>query len=93
MFIMDYLMDFFIYVRNCYQFFLADLPTCLGTKLHPGGEFFEPCPFLILNQDLYNEGSNFILSPLEVGHELLKHSHFWQITKNHRFWLFTTISE
>ena len=54
--------------------FLADLPTwglSLGPKLHPGDGFFGPWPFLTLkssHQDLSNEGSNFILSPLEVGH-------------------------
>ena len=54
--------------------FLDDLPTwdiILGPKLHPGDGYFGPWPFLILkssNQDLSNEGSNFILSPLEVGH-------------------------
>ena len=36
-------------------------------------DFFEPWPFIILkssHQDLSNFGSNFILSPLEVGHWL-----------------------
>ena len=40
-------------------------------KLQPGGGFFEPQSFKILknsHQDLSNEGSNFILSSLEVGH-------------------------
>ena len=40
-------------------------------KLHPGGGFFGPWFFIILknsHQDLSNEGSNFILSSLEVGH-------------------------
>ena len=43
----------------------------LGPKLHPGGGFFGPWFFIILknsHQDLYNEGSSFILSSLEVGH-------------------------
>ena len=34
-------------------------------------EFFGPCSFITLKnspQDLSNEGSNFILSSLEVGH-------------------------
>ena len=54
--------------------FLADLPTwgvSVGTKLRPGSGFFGPWHFLTLkisHQDLSNEGSNFILSPLEVGH-------------------------
>ena len=67
-------MDFFIYGRNCCQFFLYDFPTWggnLGPKLHPGGGFFGPWPVIILknsHQDLSNEGSNFILSSLEVGH-------------------------
>ena len=65
-------MDFFIYGRNCCQTFLADLPTwgvSLGPKLHPGVGFFGTWPFLILkssHQDLSNEGSDFILSSLEV---------------------------
>ena len=60
--------------RTVVNFFLADLPTWGGSldpKLRPGGRFFGPCPFLILknlHQDLSNEGSNFILSALEVGH-------------------------
>ena len=40
-------------------------------KLHPGGGLFGPWSFIILknsHQDLSNEGSNFILSSLEVGH-------------------------
>ena len=45
----------------------------LGPKFHPGGGFFGPWIFIILknsHQDLSNEieGSNFILSSLEVGH-------------------------
>ena len=43
----------------------------LGPKLHPGGRFFGPWFFIILknlHQDLSNEGSNFILSSLEVVH-------------------------
>ena len=42
-----------------------------ATKLHPGDGFFGPWSFIILknsHQDLSNEGSNFILSSLEVGH-------------------------
>ena len=42
-----------------------------GPKLHPGGGFFGLWPFITLkssHQDLSNEGSNFILSQLEVGH-------------------------
>ena len=40
-------------------------------KSHPVGRFFGPWSFIILknsHQDLSNEGSNFILSSLEVGH-------------------------
>ena len=54
--------------------FLADLPTWggnLGPKLHPGGGLLGPWFFIILknsHQDLSNDGSNFILSSLEVGH-------------------------
>ena len=67
-------MDFFIYGRNCCQFFLTDFPTWGGNlrpKLHPGGGFFGPWYFIILknsHQELSNEGSIFILSSLEVGH-------------------------
>ena len=42
-----------------------------GPKLQPGGGFFGPWFFIILknsHQDLSNEGSNFILSSLELGH-------------------------
>ena len=44
------LMDFFIYGRNCCQFFLADFPTWggnLGPILHPGGECFGSWFFII----------------------------------------------
>ena len=50
------------------DFFLKKIPLEEGSKapkLHPGGG-----SFIILqnsHQDLYNEGSNFILSSLEVG--------------------------
>ena len=40
-------------------------------KFHPWGGFFGPWSFIMLKnsgQDLSNEGSNFILSSLEVGH-------------------------
>ena len=43
----------------------------LGPKLHPRGGFFGPLLFIVLkksHQDLSNEGSNFILGSLEVGH-------------------------
>ena len=43
----------------------------LGPKLQPRGGFFGPWFFIILknsHKDLSNEGSNFILSSLEVGH-------------------------
>ena len=66
-------MDFFICGRNCCQIFSAALPTwglSLEPNLHLGGVFFGTWQFLILkssHQDLSNEGSNFILSPLEVG--------------------------
>ena len=55
-------------------FFSAELPTwgvSLGPKLVPGGGFFGPWPFSIFKSsypDLSYEGSNFILSPLKVGH-------------------------
>ena len=56
------------------NFFLADLSTWggnFGAKQHPGGGYFGPWFFIILknsHQYLSNEGSNFILSSLEVGH-------------------------
>ena len=56
------------------DFFLKKLPLGEGKrspKLHPRGGFFGPWSFTILknsHQDLSNEGSNFILSSLEVGH-------------------------
>ena len=40
-------------------------------KLHPRGGFFGPWSFIILknsHQDISNEGSNFILSSLEIGY-------------------------
>ena len=42
----------------------------LGPKLHPGVDFLDH-DFIILknlHQDLSNEGSNFILGSLQVGH-------------------------
>ena len=44
--------------------------TTRGPKLHLGvGWFFEPWPVITLKSShLSNEGSNFILSLLEVGH-------------------------
>ena len=41
-----------------------------GARLHPMGWFFGPSSFIISkssHQDLFNEGSNFILSQLETG--------------------------
>ena len=66
-------MDFFIYERNCCQFFKADFPTQgenLGSKLHPRVDFLDHDFYNLENssQDLSNEGSNFILRQLEVGH-------------------------
>ena len=72
---MPYVMDFFIYGRNCFQFFLPIFPHEAGTW-NPN---YTPGPGLIIctmifynlknsHQDLSNEGSNFILSSLEVGH-------------------------
>ena len=55
-------------------FFLKKIPLGEGSKapkLHPRDGFFGPWSFIILKysyQDLSNEGSNFILSSLEVGH-------------------------
>ena len=55
--------------------FLPGLPTWggnLGPKVHPRGVFFGTHFYTLKNsgQDLSNEGSNFILSSLEVGHWL-----------------------
>ena len=55
----------------CHSLFLAYTWTSWGPKLHPRGAFFWTMFFIILknsDQDLSNEGSNFILSSLEVGH-------------------------
>ena len=66
-------MDFFIYGRNCCQFFLAHMR--FGTKITPHGPQGWIFWTMTINnlkkftsQDLSNEGSNFTLSPLEVGH-------------------------
>ena len=64
-------MDIFIYERKCFQFVLADLPTwglSLEPKLHPGGGFLDHHLLSLKSshKDLSNEGSNFILSTLEV---------------------------
>ena len=67
----------------------------LGPKLHPGG-FFGPWFFIILknlHQDLSNEGSNFILSQLEVGHWVVLKQPFGQITYIYKFCLLPSISE
>ena len=43
----------------------------MGPKLHPAGGFFGPWFFIILKNsgpDQSNEGSNLILSSLEVGY-------------------------
>ena len=53
------------------SFFFWQVTEILGPKLHPRGGFFGPWFFIILkNSHQYssNEGSNFILSSLEVGH-------------------------
>ena len=55
------------------------------THITPWGWIFWTIIFYNLKnliQDLSNEGSNFILSSLEVGHWV-----FWQITRNYRSWL------
>ena len=52
----------------------------MGPKLHPGGGFFGPLPFLVLkssHQDLSNEGSKFSLSPLEVRHRVAQTQPFF----------------
>ena len=55
-------------------FFFLKWPLGEGKRppeLHPEGGFFWPWSFIILknsHQGLSNEGSNFILSSLEVGH-------------------------
>ena len=48
----------------------AQMRLKFGTKITPWGRFYRPWPVSILkswHQDLSNEGSNFILSLLEVG--------------------------
>ena len=66
--------DYYIDGQNTQLIFLKKWPLrgwkC-HLKLHPAGGFFEPWSFIILKnsgQDLPNEGSNFILRSLEVGH-------------------------
>ena len=59
--------------KSSFVFLASDQPEGenLGPKLRPRGGFFGPWIFIILknsHQDLSNEGSNFILSALEVGH-------------------------
>ena len=59
--------------KSSFSFLTSDqLEACyFGPKLHTGGGFFGPWFFIILkksHKDLSNEGSNFILSSLEVGH-------------------------
>ena len=59
--------------KSSFVFLASDQPEGenSGPKLHPGGGFFGPCFFIIFKnsyQNLSNEGSNFILSSLEVGH-------------------------
>ena len=66
--------DYYIDGQNTQLIFFEKMSPGDGNKapkLHPGGGFFGPCSFIILknsHQDLSNEGSNFILSSLEVGH-------------------------
>ena len=66
--------DYYIDGQNTQPMFLNKCPLGEGSKapkLHHGDGFFEPWSFIILknsHQDLPNEGSNFILSSLEVGH-------------------------
>ena len=67
--------DYYIrWTEHSAGFFLKTWPLGEGNKtpkLHTWGGFFGPWSFIILNnshQDLSNEGSNFILSQLEVGH-------------------------
>ena len=66
--------NYYIDGQNTQPIFLKKIPLGEGKrppKLHPWGEFFGSWSFTILKksqQDLSNEGSNFILSSLEVGH-------------------------
>ena len=64
-------------VKDTQLIFFENISTGGGEKalqitpLGPRGGFFGPRFFIILknsHQDLSNEGSNFILSSLEVGH-------------------------
>ena len=61
----------FIYGQNCCQFFLLICPHEAETWDPSWGWIFWTMIFYNLknsSQDLSNEGSNFILSSLEVGH-------------------------
>ena len=66
--------DYYIDGQNTQLICFQKCPMGEGSKapkLHPRGGFFEPWFFIILknsHQDLSNEGSNFVLSSLEVGH-------------------------
>ena len=68
--------------KSTFVFLASDQPEGenLGPKLHPGGGFFGPWFFIFLknsHQDLSNEGSNFILSSLEVGHWVAQTQQFF----------------
>ena len=68
---------------NCYFFKWPLGEEKRPAKLHPRGGFFGPWSFIILknsHQDLSNEGSSFILSPIEVGHWVAQMQPFWQNT-------------
>ena len=64
----------FIYGRNCCHFFLVICPHEAGTwdpNYTLGVDFLVHDFFIILknsHQDLSNEGLNFTLSPVEIGH-------------------------
>ena len=67
-------------------------------KLHQGCGFFGPWFFIILknsHQDLSNEGSNFILSLLEIGQLDAQTQIIFDklLDIYYRFWPLTTISE
>ena len=84
--------------KSSFFFLTSDQPEgqYLETKLHPGGGFFGPWFFIILknsHQDLSNEGSNFILSQLEVGHWVAQTWPFLKNYLNYKLWPLATISE
>ena len=80
-----------LYVLSIYFSWFSYMRLKFGTKITPGVDFSDLDVYYIKKfyQDLSNEGSKNILSPLED----IKYIRFWQITRNQRFWILSTISE